>query len=56
MILAVGPEGGFTASERELADQTGWLAISLSVNTLRIETAGLAGCAALFTRAEESNE
>jgi len=56
VILAVGPEGGFTASERDLADQTGWVAISLSVNTLRIETAGLAGCAALFTRAEESNE
>ena len=50
VILAVGPEGGFTASERELADRTGWLAISLSVNTLRIETAGLAGCAALYTR------
>ncbi|HKI19105.1 MAG TPA: RsmE family RNA methyltransferase [Isosphaeraceae bacterium] len=56
VILAVGPEGGFTASERELADQTGWLSISLSVNTLRIETAGLAGCSALFARAEESNE
>jgi 16S rRNA (uracil1498-N3)-methyltransferase len=56
VILAVGPEGGFSASERELANQTGWLGISLSVNTLRIETAGLAGCAALFSRAEEPNE
>ena len=54
MILAVGPEGGFTASEQELADRTGWLAISLSVNTLRIETAGLAGCG--LVRARESNE
>jgi len=56
VILAVGPEGGFSAPERELADQTGWLSISLSANTLRIETAGVAGCAALFTRAKESNE
>ncbi|MFI5461619.1 MAG: RsmE family RNA methyltransferase [Isosphaerales bacterium] len=56
VILAVGPEGGFTAAERLLADETGWLSISLSVNTLRIETAGLAGCAALFTRGQESNE
>lgn len=56
VILAVGPEGGFTASERQLADQTGWVAVNLSVYTLRIETAGLAGCAALFTHVEASNE
>jgi 16S rRNA (uracil1498-N3)-methyltransferase len=56
VILAVGPEGGFTSEERDLARQTGWRAIRLSVNTLRIETAGLAGCAALLSRAKESNE
>jgi RsmE family RNA methyltransferase len=44
----VGPEGGFTPTEKEIADQMGWLAIRLSAATLRIETAGLAGCAALF--------
>ena len=48
VILAVGPEGGFTPTEKEIADQMGWLAIRLSAATLRIETAGLAGCAALF--------
>jgi 16S rRNA (uracil1498-N3)-methyltransferase len=48
-VLAVGPEGGFTAGERALADQAGWRPINLSVHTLRIETAGLAGCAALLT-------
>jgi 16S rRNA (uracil1498-N3)-methyltransferase len=53
IILTVGPEGGFTASERELAVQNGWLAVNLSVNTLRIETAGLAGAAALFTRVKD---
>jgi len=51
--LAVGPEGGFTPAERELAIQAGWVAICLSVNTLRIETAGLAGCAALLARSQE---
>jgi 16S rRNA (uracil1498-N3)-methyltransferase len=56
VILAIGPEGGFTEAERELAGRTGWLGIELGVNTLRIETAGLAGCAALFTRAKEPNE
>jgi 16S rRNA (uracil1498-N3)-methyltransferase len=56
VILAVGPEGGLTAAERELAQQSQWLSINLSVNTLRIETAGLAGCIALFARVEESEE
>jgi 16S rRNA (uracil1498-N3)-methyltransferase len=53
VVLAVGPEGGFTDQERQIADQMGWLAISLSVNTLRIETAGLAGCAALLAHVKE---
>jgi 16S rRNA (uracil1498-N3)-methyltransferase len=55
LVLAVGPEGGFTTSERALADQAGWLPINLSVNTLRIETAGLAGCAALLARIGETD-
>ena len=55
-ILAIGPEGGFTPRERDLALQAGWSPITLSVNTLRIETAALAGCAVLFTRIQESNE
>jgi 16S rRNA (uracil1498-N3)-methyltransferase len=55
-ILAIGPEGGFTPRERDLALQAGWSPITLSVNTLRIETAALAGCAVLFTRIPESNE
>ncbi len=56
VVLAVGPEGGFTPSEREHALGSGWLTIRLSLNTLRIETAGLAGCAALLTRAPEADE
>jgi 16S rRNA (uracil1498-N3)-methyltransferase len=56
VILAVGPEGGFTAAERAMAVESGWYSINFSVNTLRIETAGLVGCAILSARAEESNE
>jgi 16S rRNA (uracil1498-N3)-methyltransferase len=55
-IVAVGPEGGFSPAERALADATGWTAVSLSRNTLRIETAGVAGCAAVLPRVWESNE
>ena len=56
VILAVGPEGGFTPAERELGGRAGWLPINLGVHTLRIETAALIGCAALFTRLKEPNE
>jgi 16S rRNA (uracil1498-N3)-methyltransferase len=56
VILAVGPEGGFTPAEQSLAALAGWRQINLSVNILRIETAALAGCAVLLTRGQESNE
>jgi 16S rRNA (uracil1498-N3)-methyltransferase len=56
VILAVGPEGGFTPSERTRADQTGWLAIRLSATILRIETAGLVGCADLFSHGNDLQE
>jgi 16S rRNA (uracil1498-N3)-methyltransferase len=52
VTLAVGPEGGFAPAERDLAIQAGWVSISLGVNTLRIETAGLAGCASLLARSQ----
>jgi 16S rRNA (uracil1498-N3)-methyltransferase len=55
LVLAVGPEGGFTVAERVLADQAGWLPIQLGVHTLRIETACLAGCAALLTRVPQTD-
>ncbi len=56
VILAVGPEGGFTPGEREQASRAEWLPINLGVNTLRIETAALAGVAALFSRAKEPEQ
>jgi 16S rRNA (uracil1498-N3)-methyltransferase len=56
VTLAVGPEGGFTTGERDQALQSGWNSVSFNVNTLRVETAVLAGCAVLFSKIRESNE
>jgi 16S rRNA (uracil1498-N3)-methyltransferase len=56
IVLAVGPEGGFTGPETELAIGTGWFPIRLGYNILRVETAGLAGCAALLARVAETDE
>jgi 16S rRNA (uracil1498-N3)-methyltransferase len=56
VVLAVGPEGGFTGAEREQLIATGWLPIRLGHNMLRVETAGLAGCAALLARVPEAEE
>jgi 16S rRNA (uracil1498-N3)-methyltransferase len=46
--LAVGPEGGFTEGEVAEALGAGWQAVSLGPTRLRIETAGLAGAAAVL--------
>jgi 16S rRNA (uracil1498-N3)-methyltransferase len=48
VILAVGPEGGFTDAELDLACEAGAQLISLGPRTLRIETAALA-LATLFS-------
>ena len=56
IVLAVGPEGGFTTAEAELANSRGWIPIRLADNILRVETAGLAGCAALIARFPEADE
>ena len=42
ILLAVGPEGGFTPQERESALRAGMLAAGLGPRVLRTETAGLA--------------
>ena len=41
VLLAVGPEGGFTAEEVALATAAGWQTIDLGPRTLRIETAAV---------------
>lgn len=48
ITLAIGPEGGFTEPEVALAVELGWQAVGLGATLLRIETAGLAGSAAIL--------
>lgn len=45
LLLAVGPEGGFSPREREQAEVAGFLVASLGALVLRTETAGLAALA-----------
>ncbi|GAC1604567.1 MAG: 16S rRNA (uracil(1498)-N(3))-methyltransferase [Myxococcales bacterium] len=47
VLIAVGPEGGFSAEEKERARAHGFAAASLGPLTLRTETAGLAALAIL---------
>ena len=46
--LFIGPEGGFTADEEELARSCGIRKVTLGSRTLRAETAGLAASAAIM--------
>lgn len=47
VTLMVGPEGGFSEHEEQMAIRAGTLALSLGPRVLRTETAGLAAIAAL---------
>lgn len=46
-VLVIGPEGGFSAGEIELARKAGFLSVSLGKRVLRVETASLAVLAIL---------
>ncbi len=45
--LAVGPEGGWSPREEQLAEATGWCAVSLGATILRTTTAAVAGVSRL---------
>jgi 16S rRNA (uracil1498-N3)-methyltransferase len=47
VLLAAGPEGGWTQAERQLAAGRGWTRVSLGPCILRAETAALAAVAVL---------
>ncbi len=47
IALLLGPEGGWTLSEKELAVAGGWKACSLGRTVLRAETAAIAGLAVI---------
>jgi 16S rRNA (uracil1498-N3)-methyltransferase len=48
VVIAVGPEGGFSPDERERAVQAGMLPVGLGPLVLRTETAGLAALAVIL--------
>ena len=46
--IFIGPEGGFTADEVELAKENGIIAVTLGRRILRAETAGLVTATAVL--------
>jgi 16S rRNA (uracil1498-N3)-methyltransferase len=52
VILAIGPEGGFTDGEVDQAVGAGWRTVDLGPTILRVETAGLAGSSTLLALGE----
>jgi 16S rRNA (uracil1498-N3)-methyltransferase len=53
--LAIGPEGGWSEQEEQLAQEAGWIAVSLGATILRTATAAVAGLAALAAWRELSS-
>ena len=49
VLIAIGPEGGFSSDEVELAVQNGFMPISLGNSRLRVETAGTVACSIINT-------
>jgi 16S rRNA (uracil1498-N3)-methyltransferase len=49
LILALGPEGGWTDEELKLFCEAGWISASLGSTILRAETAAIAGLAIAFS-------
>ena len=47
--LAIGPEGGWTEAERQLASRTGWRPAGLGAGILRAETAAIAALAVAWS-------
>jgi 16S rRNA (uracil1498-N3)-methyltransferase len=49
LAVLIGPEGGWSAPELEVAERAGCAPLALGPRVLRTETAGLAALAALQT-------
>jgi 16S rRNA (uracil1498-N3)-methyltransferase len=45
VLLAIGPEGGWTEDELDLLKNAGWISVSLGSTILRAETAAIAAVA-----------
>ncbi len=52
VLLAIGPEGGWTESEINLFQQAGWVSASLGGTILRAETAAIAAMAVVLAELE----
>lgn len=50
LVIAIGPEGGFGASDWRRLDAAGFLRVALGPRVLRAETAALAACAVAQSR------
>ncbi|MEO6365347.1 MAG: 16S rRNA (uracil(1498)-N(3))-methyltransferase [Luteimonas sp.] len=50
VVIAIGPEGGWSPRDRQLLQGAGFIALRLGPRILRTETAGLAAIAALQSR------
>lgn len=53
ILLLIGPEGGWSASEREVAHASGFTSVSLGARILRAETAAVAALAIIQSRLGE---
>jgi 16S rRNA (uracil1498-N3)-methyltransferase len=53
LLLAVGPEGGWTEEELALFSQAGWTSASLGSTILRAETAAVAATAIALSELSE---
>jgi 16S rRNA (uracil1498-N3)-methyltransferase len=54
-VLAVGPEGGWTAAEISLFASAGWHSASLGPRILRVETAVIAALAIVNAASAQGN-
>ena len=50
IVIAIGPEGGFSNDEQDAAASNGWREVSLGSNILRIETAAIASTVLVNTK------
>jgi 16S rRNA (uracil1498-N3)-methyltransferase len=53
VLLLIGPEGGWSAPERDLAHASGFISVSLGARILRAETAAVAALAIIQSRLGE---
>jgi 16S rRNA (uracil1498-N3)-methyltransferase len=50
LLLALGPEGGWTETELNLFREAGWISASLGNTILRAETAAIAAVAVVLSQ------